>query len=41
MMGIAKGKKLVVFLEYDGTLSPIVDEPDSAFMSESVIIFPY
>nr|KJB52614.1 hypothetical protein B456_008G270100 [Gossypium raimondii] len=29
----AKGKKVVVFLDYDGTLSPIVDDPDKAFMS--------
>ncbi|XP_023552932.1 probable trehalose-phosphate phosphatase C [Cucurbita pepo subsp. pepo] len=26
-------KKIVVFLDYDGTLSPIVDDPDRAFMS--------
>ncbi|KAG0485164.1 hypothetical protein HPP92_009243 [Vanilla planifolia] len=32
----AKGKNVVVFLDYDGTLSPIVDDPDSAFMSESM-----
>lgn len=32
----AKGKKLVVFLDYDGTLSPIVDDPDKAFMSAEV-----
>ncbi|XP_039069333.1 probable trehalose-phosphate phosphatase D [Hibiscus syriacus] len=29
----AKWKKVVVFLDYDGTLSPIVDDPDKAFMS--------
>lgn len=29
----AKGKKVVLFLDYDGTLSPIVDNPDQAFMS--------
>ncbi|CAK9318201.1 unnamed protein product [Citrullus colocynthis] len=28
-----KRKKIVVFLDYDGTLSPIVDDPDRAFMS--------
>ncbi|XP_020596683.1 probable trehalose-phosphate phosphatase 6 [Phalaenopsis equestris] len=32
----AKGKKIVMFLDYDGTLSPIVEDPDSAFMSESM-----
>ncbi|KAF5819053.1 putative trehalose-phosphatase [Helianthus annuus] len=29
----AKDKKIVIFLDYDGTLSPIVDDPDRAFMS--------
>ncbi|KAL6550201.1 hypothetical protein OROMI_020689 [Orobanche minor] len=29
----ARNRKLVVFLDYDGTLSPIVDDPDRAFMS--------
>ncbi|XVF12635.1 hypothetical protein REPUB_Repub08aG0135900 [Reevesia pubescens] len=29
----AKGKKVIVFLDYDGTLSPIVEDPDKAFMS--------
>ncbi|XP_022140946.1 probable trehalose-phosphate phosphatase D [Momordica charantia] len=33
MMKGAKGKKIVLFLDYDGTLSPIVDDPDRAFMS--------
>ncbi|KAH0460566.1 hypothetical protein IEQ34_011229 [Dendrobium chrysotoxum] len=32
----AKGKKIAMFLDYDGTLSPIVDDPDSAFMSDSM-----
>lgn len=32
----SKGKQIVMFLDYDGTLSPIVDDPDRAFMSESV-----
>ncbi|GAB2268475.1 hypothetical protein Dimus_003432, partial [Dionaea muscipula] len=36
MMSMAKGKRIVVFLDYDGTLSPIVDDPDLAFMSEAV-----
>lgn len=30
------GKRAVVFLDYDGTLSPIVEVPDEAFMSESM-----
>ncbi|KAL2921928.1 putative trehalose-phosphate phosphatase 4 [Bienertia sinuspersici] len=34
MMCTAKGKKIVVFLDYDGTLSPIVDNPDLAFMPD-------
>ncbi|GJN00273.1 hypothetical protein PR202_ga17693 [Eleusine coracana subsp. coracana] len=29
----AKGKKVVMFMDYDGTLSPIVTDPDRAFMS--------
>ncbi|XP_017220615.1 probable trehalose-phosphate phosphatase F isoform X1 [Daucus carota subsp. sativus] len=29
----ARDKKIVMFLDYDGTLSPIVDDPDRAFMS--------
>jgi trehalose 6-phosphate phosphatase len=32
-----KGKKIALFLDYDGTLSPIVDEPDNAVMSDQVI----
>ncbi|KAK7309038.1 hypothetical protein RJT34_05460 [Clitoria ternatea] len=32
----AKNKKVAVFLDYDGTLSPIVDDPDRAFMSEAM-----
>ena len=32
----SKGKQIVMFLDYDGTLSPIVDDPDRAFMSDSV-----
>ncbi|XP_022736996.1 probable trehalose-phosphate phosphatase D [Durio zibethinus] len=33
IMKEAKGKKVVVFLDYDGTLSPIVEDPDTAFLS--------
>ncbi|KAL6605932.1 hypothetical protein ACP70R_041585 [Stipagrostis hirtigluma subsp. patula] len=29
----AKGKRVVMFMDYDGTLSPIVADPDMAFMS--------
>ncbi|XP_052161173.1 probable trehalose-phosphate phosphatase 3 [Oryza glaberrima] len=32
----AKGKEIVVFLDYDGTLSPIVADPDRAFMSDEM-----
>ncbi|KAM3281849.1 putative trehalose-phosphate phosphatase H isoform X1 [Capsicum chacoense] len=32
----SKGKKIVMFLDYDGTLSPIVDDPDQAFMSDAM-----
>ncbi|XP_010261540.1 PREDICTED: probable trehalose-phosphate phosphatase C [Nelumbo nucifera] len=34
MMNAAKGKRIVVFLDYDGTLSPIVEDPDKALMSD-------
>lgn len=36
-----KRKKIVVFLDYDGTLSPIVDDPDRAFMSPEVNCYFY
>ncbi|KAH9624397.1 hypothetical protein KSS87_017952 [Heliosperma pusillum] len=36
MVSFAKGKKMVVFLDYDGTLSPIVDDPELAFMSDTM-----
>jgi trehalose-phosphatase len=36
MLAAAKGKQIVMFLDYDGTLSPIVDDPDHAVMSEEV-----
>lgn len=34
----SKEKQIVVFLDYDGTLSPIVEDPDQAFMSSEVCI---
>jgi trehalose 6-phosphate phosphatase len=36
IMKATKGKRIVVFLDYDGTLSPIVDNPDLAVMSKEV-----
>ncbi|KAK9904432.1 hypothetical protein M0R45_000730 [Rubus argutus] len=32
----SQGKQIVMFLDYDGTLSPIVEDPDRAFMSDSM-----
>ncbi|KAG4115319.1 hypothetical protein ERO13_D12G096400v2 [Gossypium hirsutum] len=32
----SKGKQIVMFLDYDGTLSPIVEDPDRAFMSKKI-----
>jgi len=32
----AQGKRLAVFLDYDGTLTPIVDTPDKAVMQEEM-----
>jgi hypothetical protein len=36
LLAAAKGKQIVMFLDYDGTLSPIVEDPDCAVMSEEV-----
>jgi len=36
IVAASKGKQIVMFLDYDGTLSPIVDDPDAAFMSETM-----
>jgi len=36
LMKAAKGKQVAVFLDYDGTLSPIVEDPDKAYMSPDV-----
>ncbi|KAM0871252.1 hypothetical protein ACQ4PT_039497 [Festuca glaucescens] len=32
----ASGKQIVMFLDYDGTLSPIVEDPDSAMMTDEM-----
>lgn len=34
----SKGKQIVMFLDYDGTLSPIVEDPDRAFMTNEVCV---
>ncbi|KAF4350082.1 hypothetical protein F8388_019726 [Cannabis sativa] len=36
IMKKAKNKRIAIFLDYDGTLSPIVDDPDRALMSDSM-----
>ncbi|KAM3341535.1 trehalose-phosphate phosphatase B [Capsicum galapagoense] len=36
MKSIAKGKKIVIFLDYDGTLSDIVPNPEEAFMTDKM-----
>jgi trehalose-6-phosphatase len=33
---VARGKQIIMFLDYDGTLSPIVQDPEKAIMSEAV-----
>ncbi|KAF7140193.1 hypothetical protein RHSIM_Rhsim06G0084400 [Rhododendron simsii] len=35
----SNGKQIVMFLDYDGTLSPIVEDPDRAFMTNEVYNF--
>lgn len=35
----SKDKQIVIFLDYDGTLSPIVADPDKAFMTKKVFFF--
>lgn len=37
----SKGKQIVMFLDYDGTLSPIVENPDRAYMSDEVCFSSY
>jgi trehalose 6-phosphate phosphatase len=39
VLAAALGKQIVMFLDYDGTLSPIVEDPDSAVMTEEVSFF--
>ncbi|KZV22009.1 putative trehalose-phosphate phosphatase 2 [Dorcoceras hygrometricum] len=34
MMSATNGKQIVLFLDYDGTLSPIVSDPNRAFMTD-------
>lgn len=34
----AAGKRIAVFLDYDGTLSPIVEDPECALMSDEVLV---
>ncbi|XP_074556291.1 putative trehalose-phosphate phosphatase 6 isoform X2 [Curcuma longa] len=36
IMRASNGKQIAMFLDYDGTLSPIVDDPDSAFMTDAM-----
>lgn len=41
MAELTTGKCVAVFLDYDGTLSPIVDDPERAFLSDEVTIYIY
>lgn len=41
MMKAAKGKKIVLFLDYDGTLSDFVPNPEEAFMSDRVYLIKF
>jgi trehalose 6-phosphate phosphatase len=41
MAELTTGKCIAVFLDYDGTLSPIVDDPERAFLSDEVTIYTY
>ncbi|KAK7328990.1 hypothetical protein VNO77_23133 [Canavalia gladiata] len=34
IIDMSKGKQIVMLLDYVGTLSPIVNDPDRAFMSD-------
>ena len=36
----ATGKRIVMFMDYDGTLSPIVEDPDRAVMTDEVRACP-
>ncbi|CAL9110572.1 unnamed protein product [Musa textilis] len=36
IVAASTGKQIVMFLDYDGTLSPIVDDPDRAFISNAM-----
>ncbi|KAL6973929.1 trehalose-phosphatase, partial [Sarracenia purpurea var. burkii] len=36
IINASKGKQIVMFLDYDGTLSPIVEDPDPAFMTHEM-----
>lgn len=38
IINASKGKQIIMFLDYDGTLSPIVDDPDKAFMTAEVCL---